>query len=130
MDRTSTYDQQPHTRDRDNGQSVTPASPPILAKADAARRMLLLTELQAALATLGVSCVLARNHRLVLQVSRKPCAPSGLTDPKLHIFGPHSTVIAMTDGTTFSLASGQQYPASNPAAAATIRDRQHAGTRT
>jgi len=127
MDRSSTHDQQPHTRDHENGQRVTSASPPILAESDAARRMLLLAELQAALATLGVRCVLARNHRLVLQYSRSPCAPSGLTDPKLHIFGPDGSDIAVTDGITFSLVSGRQFPASDPAeAAAAIGHRQRA----
>lgn len=110
-------------------QVLTPARPPILAESEVARRMALLTELQAALARLEIHCVLARNHRLVLQYNRNPCAPSGLTDPKLHIFGPDGTDIATTDGTTYRLASGPVYPASDvAAAAATVAQRHRAAT--
>ena len=118
MDRSSTYDQLPHNGDRASRQLVTPASPPILAEADVCRRMLLLSELQTALEAQQVRSVLARNHRLVLHYSTSPCEPSGLTNPQLHIFGPHRTDIAATDGTTYTLASGSEYPAADPAAAA------------
>ncbi len=82
--------------------------------------MLLLADLQAALAALGVRSVLARNHRLVLQYNVSPYRPSGLTDPTLHIFCPDGTGIASTDGTTYRLDIGQEYPASDPAAAASV----------
>ncbi len=69
-------------------------------------------------------------HRLVLQYNRSPCEPSGLTNPHLHIFGPDGTDIATTDGTTFSLASGPEYPTAEPAAAVNaIRHGQHAASR-
>jgi hypothetical protein len=98
---------------------------PILAEAEAAHRMLLLSELQTALAALGTHSVLARNHRLVLRYNQIPCPPSGLTDPALHIAGPDCNDVATTNGITFSLASGPRYPADDPAAAATaIRHRQ------
>lgn len=104
---------------------------PILAEAEVSRRMLLLTELQAALAADGVRCVLARNHRLVLQYNAIPCHPSGLINPQLHIFAPDGTDIATTDGKTYSLASGGQCPADDPAAVVTlIRHGQHARTLT
>jgi len=104
-----------------------PAAAPILATAEVTRRMLLLGELQEALAALGVRSVLARNHRLVLQYNRVPYGPCGMTDPQLHVFAPDGTCVATTDGTTFHLASGRQCPADDPAAAATfIRHGVHA----
>ena len=107
-----------------------PAAAPILATAEVTRRMLMLAELRDALAALGVRSVLARHHRLVLQYNRSPCEPSGLTDPHLHIFGPDGTDIAATDGTTFSLASGPEYPTADLAAAAiAMRHGQHAASR-
>ncbi len=107
-----------------------PPSPPILAEAEVERRMLLLAELQGLLAALGIRSVLARNHRLVLQYNRVPSGPSGPTDPQLRIFAPDGTDIATTDGRTYSLASGRQCPANDPAAAATLmRHGQHAAPR-
>ncbi len=104
-----------------------PAAAPILATAEVTRRMLLLGELQEALAALGVRSVLARNHRLVLQYNRVPYGPCGMTDPQLHVFTPDGTCVATTDGTTFHLASGRQCPADDPAAAATfVRHGVHA----
>ena len=104
-----------------------PAAAPILATAEVTRRMLLLAELQDALAALGVRSVLARHHRLVLQYNRVPSGPSGMTDAQLYIFAPGGTDIATTDGSTYRLASGQEYPVGNPAAAsALITTRQHA----
>lgn len=106
--------------------SPGPPRPPILAEGEAARRMLALAELQAALQAQQVRSVLARNHRLVLQYSAGPWEPSGLTNPHLHVFGPDGTDIATTDGMTYRLASGPEYPAADPAAAATaIRHSQH-----
>lgn len=116
----------------EHAQSVpqVPATP-ILAQAEVARRMLLLADLQAALAAQEIHSVLARNHRLVLQYNRVPSGPSGPTDPQLHIFTPGGTDIATTDGSTYNLASGEKYPADDPAAAATlIRHGQHVAPRT
>ncbi len=111
----------------ENAQSAPSASPPVLDRAEAERRMHLLAELQDALTDLGVRSVLARHHRLVLQYNRVPSGPSGLTDPELHILAPAGTDIATTDGTTYRLASGQQYPVADPAAAAAlIRHGRHA----
>ena len=99
---------------------------PILAQAEVTRRMLLLAELQGALEAQEIHSVLARNHRLVLLYNRVPSGPSGMTDPQLHILAPDGTDIATTDGTTYRLASGQEYPAADPAAAAAlIRHGQH-----
>jgi len=106
---------------------MTTASPTrelILTDADAARRMLLLAEFQAALRTHQVHSVLARRHRLVLRSqSGGPGRPSGLTDPQLHVFTPSGTTVATTDGITYSLASGPEYPASDPSAAAALISR-------
>jgi hypothetical protein len=105
-------------------------STPILSRAEADRRTLLLAELQSSLSELGVGAVLARHHRLVLQDNRVPSGPSGMTDPRLHIFTPDGTCIATTNGTAYHLAAGQQCPAGDPAAAATfIRHGQHAAPR-
>lgn len=98
---------------------------PILAQAEVTRRMLLLADLQAALAAQEIRAVLARNHRLVLQYNRSPFEPSGLTDPQLHIFTPDGTDIATTDGTTYSLSSGEKCPADDPHLAATVIRRSH-----
>ena len=54
--------------------------------------MTLLTELQAALSGLGIQCVLARRHRLVLRYTENPVPPSGRTDPTLHVFAPAGTL--------------------------------------
>lgn len=130
MDRSSTHDQPPHSRDRASGQLVTSASPPILAEAEVCRRMLLLSELQAALAALGVRSVLARNHRLVLRYGGGPCEPSGLTNPTLHILRPDCAAIATTDGGTYRLSSGQEYSADDSGATATaIQHPQRAAQR-
>jgi len=105
---------------------MTTASPTrelILTDAEAARRMLLLAELQAALKTHQVRSVLARRHQLVLRAPSGPGGPSGLTDPQLHIFTPDGTTVATTDGITCSLASGPAYPASDPSAAAALISR-------
>ena len=104
----------------DNVRSI-PSSPPhlVLSQDEAARRLLLLADLQTCLANLGVRCVLARNHRLVLRWhSSGSFGPSGLTDPQLHIFTPAGAAVATTDGSTFCLATGQRYHADDPVAAA------------
>jgi len=115
----------------ETAQSVPAAySAPILSRAEADRRKLLLTELQTSLSELGVRSVLASHHRLVLQYDRRLCGPSGPTDPQLHVFTPDGTCVATTDGTAYHLATGQQCPVSDPAAAATlIRHSQHAAPR-
>jgi hypothetical protein len=97
---------------------------PILDNDEVANRTLLLTELRAALAEFGVRCVLARRHRLVLRYGEKaPLEPSGLTDPTLHVVTPDGTRVASTDGAVYRLDTGQEFAASDPAAAATmIRD--------
>ena len=96
------------------------ASPPVLSRAEATRRLLLLADLQAALAARDIRSVLARNHRLVLRSERVPCERSGLTDPRLHIFARDGTDSATTDGTTYSLASGTTYTAGDPVAIAAL----------
>lgn len=103
-----------------NTRSFSSVSPQlVLSHDEAARRLLLLTDLQISLTERGVRCVLARYHRLVLRWSSSgPFGPSGLTDPQLHIFTPNGTAVATTNGITFSLASGQQCQADDPAAAA------------
>ncbi len=104
---------------------TTSAQPPdpILTGPDAARRLLLLSDLQTALAGLGIRSVLARTHRIVLRPPAAQCDPSGQVNPRLHIFTPAGTAIATTDGTAYHLASGHDCPAADPAAAATlIRD--------
>jgi hypothetical protein len=94
--------------------------PPILSEAQVSRRMILLAELQAALETLGIGCVLARRHRLVLRYNDPPpLAPSGPVSPTLHIFTPGGTRTAGTDGTTYRLDDGREFPVADAAAAAT-----------
>lgn len=109
---------------------VTATATPILDEAEAARRILLLAELQAALSALGVQSVRAGRHRLVLRYNNPPpLLPSGPTDPTLHIFGPANTLIATTDGTIYRLDDGQESPASDPAAAAAAICRTPAAPR-
>lgn len=91
--------------------------PEVLAETEAGRRVHLLAELQAAFDELGVRCVLARRHRLVLWFDQSPCPPSGLLSPQLHIFSGRGD-IATTDGEIYRLRSGGEYPAADPAAAA------------
>jgi hypothetical protein len=105
---------------------ATSAQPPepILTGPDAARRLLLLSDLQTALAGHDIRSVLARTHRIVLRPPTAPCGPSGQVNPRLHILTPAGTAIVTTDGTAYHLASGQDCPAADPAAAATlIRDQ-------
>lgn len=106
----------------DNGGITPPPLPrePILTEDEVARRMNQLAELQAALAALGVHCVLARKRRLVLQYDAGPCEPSGLTNPQLHVFSPDGTTIASTDGSTYTFALGTKCSVSDPATAAAI----------
>lgn len=112
MPRDATPDQAARLPD-----STRPLSP-ILDEPEAARRKLLLAELQIALAQSGVQCVLAGNHRLVLRYNQVPLDPSGLTNPTLHILAQGWTRTATTDGTIYRLDTGEEFPASSPAAAA------------
>jgi len=90
----------------------------ILTEEEVARRVLLLTELRHAISGYGVCGVLTRNHRIVLRYPAHHSQPSGMTEPKLHLFLPGSRDIVMTDGAVFRLASGGVFAAANPAAAA------------
>jgi hypothetical protein len=118
----------------DSGAADQPR-PLVLASREARTRAVLLADLQSSLAALGVRSVLARRHRLVLHGGRttpigaRP-EPSGPIDPELHILGPDATEIATTDGATYHVASGNKYPAADPAAAAiSIRLDQYAARR-
>jgi len=109
----------------ENGQNPALTRPPILTREEASRRAALLADLQNALAAQGVSSVLARRHRLVLQGGRTRSEPSGPTEPQLHIFTPDGTDIATTHGSAYHFASGDAHPAADPARAA-----RHAAGRT
>ncbi len=99
---------------------------PILHEGEVSRRMHLLAELRQALSATGVESVLARNHRLILRYSESPCAPSGLTDPTLHILGGGHEGIVTTNGAVYSLPGDRQCPVSHPAQAAlTIAEGRH-----
>jgi hypothetical protein len=134
-DRTSRP--RPHAMTRTSSQSTTTggqgpqhaSGDAILEDAEVAHRMLALAELRATLARLGVQSVLARRHRLVLRYNDPPpLAPSGPTEPTLHVFAPDRTHIATTDGNVYRLDSGLELPASDPgAAAASIHHLQAAG---
>jgi hypothetical protein len=93
--------------------------PPILDPHEVCQRSAVLAELRDALAERDVRCVLTRNHRLVLRYNQAPCEPSGPTDPQLRIFassGPADVIT--TDGTTYRLAVGGEWPTSDPTTAA------------
>jgi len=113
-----------------NSPEVAPGkceSPPLLLDAEVVHRMALLAELRSALSAKCVDSVLVRNRRLVLRYNN-PFAPSGPTNPTLHILSPDHMGIVTTDGSTYSLPSGQKYSVSDPATAAlTIIELQ--GTR-
>jgi hypothetical protein len=115
----------------DSEHQATPGAP-ILDDTEAARRLLALTYLQAALTESGLQSTLARNHRLILRYSEKaPLEPSGQTDPRLYIFLPEETRTTTTDGTSYLLDNGHAIPAADPAAAAIlIQAHQPAPTRT
>ena len=94
-------------------------SVPVLDGTEADRRAIVLVELQSALDGLGIRCVLARRHRLVLRYNDPPpLAPSGPVSPTLHIFAPGRTFTASTDGTVYWLDDDRRFPVGNPAAAA------------
>jgi hypothetical protein len=105
--------------------ALSDPAPPILKDAEVARRVTLLTTLQAALAAEGVQSVLVRNRRLVLRAAGSGLEPSGPTDPRLHMYLANGADAVTTDGTSYQLASGPVYPADNPrAVAATVRSRE------
>src|SRR5271169_2691391 len=88
---------------------------PILNDAEVGKRKLLLAELQAVLAGEGLSCIVAGRQRLVLRYSEQPpYAPSGPTDPALHILAPPDVVT--TDGVSYRLRDGREFPVSDRAA--------------
>jgi hypothetical protein len=94
------------------------SSLPILDDDEVARRKLLLAELQAALAGSGCECMLAGRQRLVLRYTEPPPqAPSGRTNPALHIISPVPDVVT-TDGTCYRLSDGREFPVSDGAAVA------------
>jgi hypothetical protein len=97
---------------------MTPKNSPILDETDVAIRMAALKRLQAALEELGIPSVLVGRHRLVLRYNDPSCPRSGLTDPELRIFIAGRQARATTDGACYRLGSRQQFPASDPAAAA------------
>ena len=95
---------------------------PILDDAEVGTRKLLLGELQAALNDSGIHCALAGRQRLVLKYTEEPPhAPSGPTDPALHVFGSDPTVIT-TDGVVYRLRDGREFPvADRPAVTSALR---------
>ena len=112
--------------------NVGHSSPPILDPHEVSQRSAVLAELRDALAERGVPCALTRNHRLVLRYNQTPCEPSGPTDPQLRILasaGPADVIT--TDGTTYRLAGGGEWPTSDPAAAASaLKARESSQVRT
>jgi hypothetical protein len=109
-----------------NSRSAPPADL-ILTEEEVASRVLLLTGLRHALAGHGVCGVPSRTHRIVLWYPARHGQPSGMTEPKLHLFMPGGRDIVTTDGTVFRLASGGVFAARNlPAAALAICRARHA----
>ena len=94
------------------------ARPPILAREEAGRRTALLADLQTVLAAQGVNSTVVGRRRLVLEGGKTNCAPSGPTDPQLHIFIPGGTRIVTTNGRTYLLDGSRAYPVDDPAVAA------------
>ena len=80
----------------------------ILDEAEVARRMRLLAALQETLKQRQIQGILARNQRLVLRYNGGPHEPSGLTDPKLHVFGPQKHVVTIKDS-AYVLDGGKQF---------------------
>jgi hypothetical protein len=104
--------------------SEVASAAPILDDAEVASRKLLLAELQAALAAVGVQCILAGRQRLVLRYSEEPpYSPSGPVDPALHVFGRRADLIT-TNGACFRLRSGREFHL----AAAPLGSRAQAGS--
>jgi len=91
---------------------------PTLTHSEAARRQAQLAGLQSALADLGVTSVIARHHRLVLRSPDAPRCLSGQTDPALHVLTPDGTRTVTTDGTSYRLNTGADFPVADPNATA------------
>jgi hypothetical protein len=100
-----------------NGQDLSAACSPILAKDEAGRREALLSDLQNALAACGLKSVIVRRHRLVLEGASTKAATSGQTDPQLHVFIPGGRSVVTASGQGY-LLGGCAFPASDAASAA------------
>ena len=92
----------------------------ILADQEAETRRKLLAHLRSALATLGVTSILARNHRLILRYNMSPGQPSGLIDPVLHVFANTGRKAVTTDGTVFRLDGEAEFPVTDVNAVARL----------
>jgi hypothetical protein len=103
--------------------ATTQNTTPILDDAEAGRRMLLLAQLQTALAELGFQCTLARKHRLVLRYTDGVAGPNGLTEPQLYVFTEPGPATVTTDGVVYQVSDSQKFPAANPTAAAAMISR-------
>jgi hypothetical protein len=90
----------------------------VLHETEVIRRVTLLTELQAALAALGIQSMLVRNRRLVLRSASSGLERSGPTDPQLHVFADDGTEIVTTDGALYQFSGGPACLVSDPSAAA------------
>jgi hypothetical protein len=90
----------------------------ILREEEIVRRVTLLTELQAALAALGIQSLLVRNRRIVLRSAGNGLEPSGPTNPQLHVFADDGTEIVTTDGELYEFSTCPASPADDPQAAA------------
>jgi hypothetical protein len=91
---------------------------PILAREEASRRAALLADLHSPLAARGVNSTVVGRHRLVLEGTGTKAAPSGPTNPQLHVFTPGGTSIVTTNGRTYLLDDRRACPADDPAQAA------------
>jgi hypothetical protein len=97
---------------------MTSRGRPVLEDAEAERRRLLLARLQSVFLELGIECMLARNHKLVLRYSDGAAGPNGLTDPALWVFLPSGTVTITTDGADYQLDDSREFPVADTSAAA------------
>ena len=93
---------------------------PTLRPSEVADRVGALAKLQSALAALGIRCVLARHHRLVLRSPAVSRCSSGQTDPRPHVLAADGPCTVITDGTAYRLDTGQVLQAADPATAAAL----------
>ena len=102
--------------------STISATDTVLDEAEVAKRRMLLTELQAVLATSGIRCVVAGRQRLVLRYSEPPPhALSGPVDPALYVLSPAENVVT-TECACYRLRDGREFPVTDRVAvAAAIR---------
>jgi hypothetical protein len=94
---------------------------PVLDAIEVDDRKALLCVLYDALTEAGVRCVPASRRRLVLEKfeQKAPLPPSGLMDPELWFFITGDRMgNVRTDGTTFRLDTGQEFPVEDVSAAA------------